>query len=206
MKKFQQTREVVNYGLKYIKGKTLDLGAGRAKYKDIIKRAASEYVASDKFGRDNIDVVCDLESTPFTDNYFETIVCTQVLEHLQNPWSAAREMGRILKPGGIALITAPFMTAYHEDPEDYFRYTPSGLETIFCKNNFETIEKGYYGRRFTVIAQFIEFIYFNPYKKRGKFSIKFVRLIYLLTNLLDRFVKNEIAYANVYLIAKKSKL
>ena len=43
IKKFKQTKEVVKYFLKYVNGKTLDIGAGSAKYRQIIKERASEY-------------------------------------------------------------------------------------------------------------------------------------------------------------------
>lgn len=205
LQKIKQTRDLIKYALKYVRGRTLDLGAGRAKYKDIITQVSKEYIASDKFSDDNIDVVCDIENTLFKDDYFDTIVCTEVLEHLPNPRGAVKEMQRILKSGGTAIIAVPFMTPFHEDPKDYFRYTTSGLETIFSSNDFATIEKGYYGKRFTVIAQFAEFIYFNPYReKKGVFSRRFMKLIYLLANFLDRFVKDEIVYAQCYIIAKKN--
>ena len=204
MKNIQQTRDLIKYALKYVGGRTLDLGAGKAKYKHIITQASCEYITSDKFAGENVDVVCDIERTAFDDDYFDTVICTQVLEHLPNPWAAIQEMERILKPGGIAIVTVPFIGAYHEDPKDYFRYSPVGLEVIFYANNFETVEKGYYGKRFTVLAQFIEFTYFNPYKKKkGKIARKFMKLVYSFGGFLDRFIKDEIVYTTTYIIARK---
>ena len=201
MNNFQQTREVIRYSSKYIKGKALDLGAGHAKYKSIISNFCDEYIALDIFPGKNIDVVHDILNTPFEDNSFDTIICTQVLEHIKEPWLVVEEIRRLLKPNGICILTAPFLQPYHQDPEDFFRYTKQGLASLFEK--FEIIENGSYGKTFVTIAEFIKFIYFDPYKKSSKIRAKALRGIQKITGLLDGFGKSNKIYSNSYVIAKK---
>jgi ubiquinone/menaquinone biosynthesis C-methylase UbiE len=49
----------------------------------------------------------DIESMPFADATFETVVCTEVLEHVPHPESALAEMRRVLRPGGLLLGSVP---------------------------------------------------------------------------------------------------
>lgn len=56
----------------------------------------------------NIDyLVCDILQPSFPDNSFDLIISVDMLEHVKRPEKAMEEMGRILKPGGIAVITFP---------------------------------------------------------------------------------------------------
>jgi len=199
MNKFQQTRQVIKYSSKYIKGRTLDLGAGRAKYKSIISQFCSEYITFDIVSGQEVDVVGDILSTPFENESFDTVICTMVFEHIPKPWLAAKEIKRILKKGGVAIISAPFIQSYHQDPGDYFRYTPEGLRSLF--DEFKIIKTDYYGEFFTTMAGFIKMHFFNPYK--GKNTGRVIRLIERIAGFLDKFVKSNITYIGTYVIAKK---
>lgn len=203
IKKFQITREVIQYLKKYIKGKTLDFGAGNAKYRDIIKSAADEYVAFDLMPGPNIDVVGDVLNSPFVDNEFDTIISTQVLEHVEKPWLMVREMRRILKPGGVCVLTAPFLVPFHADPHDYFRFTTEGVDSLLKNEGFEVLECDYYGSVFTVLSEFVHFSWFDPYKKLKKGAFRMMNFIQSMAGFLDKFVSNKKIYANVYIVAKK---
>ena len=126
-------------------GIVLDLGCGTAPYKEEILKIADEYIGVDwessLHDRSNVDVFADLCKTlPFDDNYTDTIVSFQVLEHLPEPALFLTECYRILKPGGRFLITVPFMWHVHEEPLDYFRYTRYGLEYLLKQSGFANIE------------------------------------------------------------------
>ncbi len=203
MKNFQQTKEVVRYSSKYIKGRTLDLGAGSGKYQNIIKVNAFEYVAFDMVPKENIDVVGNILNLPFENNSFDTIISTEVLEHVERPWTMIKEIQRVLKKGGICILTAPFLVPYHADPCDYFRYTKEGIKSLFKNESFEIIKCDSYGRMFLVLSEFIRFSWFDPYKKPKIASWKINNLIVGLANFLNKFSNNKIIYSNVYIIAKK---
>jgi len=201
--KFQTTREVVEYCQKYIKGKTLDFGAGNAKYRDIIKLAADKYVTFDLIPGPNIDVVGDVLNSPFADNEFDTVISTQVLEHIEKPWLMIKEIARILKRGGTCILTVPFLVPYHPDPQDNFRFTIEGLIDMFKTEGFELVESGTYGGLFTVLSEFVHFCFFDPYKKAKFGSTIVVSFIQKIANLLDKLITNEKIYANSYIVAKR---
>lgn len=203
MNNFQQTREVIRYSLKYILGKTLDLGAGSAKYRDIIKQKTSEYITFDMVEKEGVDVVGDVLDLSFEDGSFDTVISTQVLEHVERPWIMVREIQRVLKKGGICVLTAPFLVPYHADPNDYFRYTTKGMESLFKNENFEIIECDGYGKVFSVLSEFFHFSFFNPYEKPKIGSCRIIRFVEKIAKFLDKFSRNEIIYTNVYIVAKK---
>lgn len=203
-KNFQQTRDVVVYATqKYIHGRVLDFGAGSAKYKEIIKEKSDEYIAFDMITGSNIDVVGDVMHAPFNDKSFDTVVSTQVLEHVEKPWTVVEEMYRILKKNGICIATAPFMGPYHADPKDFFRYTVEGMKSLFQNSGFEIVESGSYGKLFTVLSEFIRFSIFNPYKKQKRGNWRIIKIVDKIGKLLNRLTKNSIIYSAVYMIAKK---
>lgn len=203
MSQFQQTREVIKYCAKYVKGKTLDFGAGTAKYKKIITPFSSHYLAFDVVAGPNIDVVGDVLASPFSDGEFETIICSQVLEHVKKPWLVAKEISRILKVGGTCIVTVPFLIPYHADPADFFRFTKEGLVSIFEDNSFKIVESGAYGGNFTVLADLFRFTYLNPYKKKSRFQERATRYLLKISKVLDKLFKGKIIYSNSFIVAKK---
>jgi len=62
---------------------------------------------------------------------FDVVYSNNVFEHLRKPWIAAENITNLLKPGGICITIVPFAQRYHEDPADYFRYTPAGIVSLF---------------------------------------------------------------------------
>jgi len=200
---FKNTREIITYAQKYIQGKTLDLGAGSGKYRNLIKERAQEYIAFDAKPGKNIDVVGDAMNLPFSNETFDTIVSTQVLEHVEKPWIVVKEISRVIKPGGICILTAPFLEPYHQDPGDFFRYSAQGIQSLFKNENFEVIECSTCGRLFSVISEFFRFLWFNPFQKTKKGAYMALRLMSNTANFFDKIVKNNIIYSDVYIIAKK---
>ena len=78
----------------------------------------------------DVDVLADAATLPFADAAFDCVIATEVLEHCADPAAVVREVARVLRPGGVALLTTPFMVGLHEMPHDYFRYTPSALRAL----------------------------------------------------------------------------
>jgi SAM-dependent methyltransferase len=198
-----KTRDVVNYSLKYISGKTLDLGCGTAKYKNAILKAAGSYISMDVVPGFNVDVVGDINKTPFPDEEFSTVISTQVLEHVPRPWLAAKEIFRILKPGGYAVITAPFMIGYHPDPNDNFRFTKDGLALIFEDAGFEITEKRFYGNLLGTVSEIIRFSFLNPYEKHSNFSIRLMCYLEKALLKMDNIIKPKSVFGNAFVIAHK---
>jgi SAM-dependent methyltransferase len=196
------TREILISKLNHVQGKTLDLGAGNAKYKKLITKNTSEYIAFDKFSGQNIDVVGDLIDLPFKENDFDTIVCTQVFEHVEKPWDVVPEIRRVLKSGGKCIITAPFMIPYHADPGDYFRFSTEGFESLF-RDGFDILEVGKYGSIYAVLSELLRFSFVNPYQKNSRFKMLIFKIISRFLMTLDNHTTCNSIYSNSYIIVSK---
>ncbi len=204
---YKNTRAAVHDLSKYINGNTVDFGAGSAKYKSIIIPHTTKYTTFDMVPGPSIDVVGDACNPPFPDNTFDTVISTQMLEHVERPWVVVHEIQRILKPGGICIITAPFITPYHADPYDFFRYTVQGMESLFTHEDCAIVESGRYGNTPTVLSEMIHFSHFSHYKKLSKtrqwWRDHFMNGLKRVSAFIDPYFKNDALYANVYVVARK---
>jgi len=122
----------------YIRGIVLDAGSGEIRrYKSFFK--FEKYITLDINSAVRPDIVGSVENIPLENKSVDSIVSTQVLEHIKDPQKAINEFYRILKPGGCCLITVPQSSELHEEPNDYFRFTRFGLEELFKKAGFKII-------------------------------------------------------------------
>lgn len=81
------------------------------------------------------DIIADIHNLPFDDSSKESIICMAVLEHVENPLLAMKELYRVLQPGGKLFIYVPFLFYYHAETgyyKDYWRFTKDTLE-MFAK-------------------------------------------------------------------------
>lgn len=129
----------------FAKGKLLDLGCGNAPlygtYKPLVKDAVLADWANTEHKNHLLDVECDItKKLPFKDNEFDTIILSDVLEHIPTPQSLILELKRILKPGGVVLMNTPFMYWVHEAPYDYYRYTEFMLRRFISEVDMELIK------------------------------------------------------------------
>jgi SAM-dependent methyltransferase len=188
---------------KYIQGKTLDLGAGMAKYKKIFAEHLTEYVTCDAFEAEHIDVVADAHNLPFSDAEFDTVICTMVLEHVEKPWIVAGQIERILKPGGHCIAAVPFLYPEHKDPEDYFRYTEAGLRSLFP--NCEKMECEGFGGWASVLDGMIYVSMYDHYReKHGFLRRNIYRVFRAICVFLNRILPSPVStYRSTYFVGQK---
>jgi ubiquinone/menaquinone biosynthesis C-methylase UbiE len=128
----------------YAKGKLLDIGCGEKPYAKMLKPYVAEHVGVDHEGtlhdKSNIDRFGSAYEIPAEDNEFDSVICTSVLEHLEEPDKAIAECNRVLKTGGVAIYATDLFWHLHEEPRDFYRYTKYGLRYLFEKNGFEVLE------------------------------------------------------------------
>ena len=141
---YQPEREVLKKAIfdlaPQLGGKVLDIGSGKAmRYKNYFSRA-TQYLRADLDALAEPDVVCSVTEMPFESNSFDSVVCTQVLGDIPEPELAAKEIMRVLKTGGMALITEGMVGSLHSEPRDYWRFTPHGMRYIFEKFGARVIE------------------------------------------------------------------
>ncbi|MEO0435987.1 MAG: class I SAM-dependent methyltransferase [Pseudomonadota bacterium] len=127
-------------------GDLLDVGCGRKPYAEMIAPFVASHVGIDYPGSPHeqsaINVYGRAERLPFREESFDTVLCTAVLEHLAEGRAAVDEAFRVLKPGGTAIYSVPFIWHLHEEPHDYYRYSKYGLDYVFKTAGFsvESIE------------------------------------------------------------------
>jgi SAM-dependent methyltransferase len=94
------------------------------------------------------------------------VLCTDVLEHLEEPALAISEACRVLRSGGYAIYTVPLFWHIHEEPRDFYRYTTYGLRYLFEKSGFEIIEiSALSGFSVTFTQEIVYFLY--RYRRGG---------------------------------------
>jgi len=118
-----------------VEGKIVNLGSGS-------QRIRKDVINLDVYPCREVDIVGDIYRLPFKDNEIDAVICDQVLEHLKNASRAIGEMRRVLKPGGLVYVAAPFIFGYHSSPDDYYRFTENGLEAIMEEQGFDKIKSG----------------------------------------------------------------
>jgi SAM-dependent methyltransferase len=126
---------------KYFKGRILDLGCGDQPYARLAGRGNLEYIGVDRSLEHSPlpDVCADSLKLPFRDSSFDTILSTQVIEHVSDPSEMMREISRVLKPCGHVIMTAPQAWPLHEEPRDFFRYTRYGLQILAQRHALEIV-------------------------------------------------------------------
>ena len=113
--------------------RVLDVGCGSKPYLPYFATAA-EYVGLDVAGNPDADLHGSVEELPLDDASFDVVLCLQVLEHVEDPAQAVRELHRVTKPGGRVLASTHGTQVYHPLPVDHWRWTHTGLERLFERN------------------------------------------------------------------------
>lgn len=112
----------------------LDAGCGEKPYAPLFAAHVVEYVGLDAAQRPGVDLVGPLEAIPAADESFDVVLCIQVLEHVDDPAQAVRELHRVTRRGGRVLASTHGAMVYHPNPSDPWRWTHEGLERLFAAN------------------------------------------------------------------------
>jgi SAM-dependent methyltransferase len=114
--------------------RVLDVGCGFKPYEPLFSPYATRYVGVDSGDHAAPDVVGPAEALPIEDGSFDVVVCSQVLEHVDDPAQVVRELFRVTAPGGRVLASTHGVHVYHPSPQDLWRWTHAGLERLFDDN------------------------------------------------------------------------
>ncbi len=172
---------------KYAKGKLLDLGCGSSPLYIIYKDYCDDITCVDwknsKHQTSYIDIEQNLnDPLLLKDNQYDTIILSDVLEHIRHPENLCREIHRILKPNGILLMNVPFYYNLHEKPFDYYRYTEFALNDIFKENGFDIINIDTLGG----IPEILTDLTTKTLKKVPYFSKFLIKPILLLNTIFSK--------------------
>jgi len=141
----------------YSEGLVVDLGAKNRMNKFLEqynnKEIKARYVSTDiQFG--DLDFVSNVQAVPLANESVDAVICNAVIEHVHEPWTLASEVYRILRPGGVAYVYAPFLYPYHAENTtdethdggyDCYRFTIDGLRYLFrpfAKMKISPVEYG----------------------------------------------------------------
>ena len=191
----KKLREIIP---RYVNGRLLDIGCGTKPYRVLLERYVNEYIGIDQESTDHdrsyIDIYCSAHNIAFENESFDCAFSTAVLEHLEEPELALRECHRILKHGGYAIYSVPFIWHLHEEPRDFYRFSKYGLKYLFEKVGFEIVElKALSGFWVTFGQLFVYYLYrFNRGPLRWFKIVPLLGIaIQLIAYILDKFDKAE---------------
>lgn len=91
-----------------------------------------EFIGTDFREGPGVDRVEDLRDLTFSDEEVGTALCLDTLEHCADPLTACREMHRVVRSGGLCVITSVMLIGIHAHPSDYWRFTPEGFKTLLA--------------------------------------------------------------------------
>jgi SAM-dependent methyltransferase len=142
---YRQMAAALEYAARrYATGRLVDIGCGTKPWLATFAPHVREHVGIDHqqtpHGLSQVDIVADAYDIPLDDASVDTVLLTEVLEHLEAPDRALAECRRILRPGGHLIATTPFSWPLHEEPRDFFRYSPFGLRHLSEEAGMEVTE------------------------------------------------------------------
>ena len=128
--------------------RVLDVGAGSCPYRNAFSHCryetqdftqlTPEQLRYGGYGR--IDYVCDASAIPVPDGSFDAVLCTEMLEHVPDPVAVVRELGRVLRPGGRLMLTAPLGSGIHQEPYHFVGgFTPFWYQRFLTEAGFQDI-------------------------------------------------------------------
>lgn len=156
----------------------------------------------------NVDIVADAHSLPYSDGVVDGIFCEAVLEHVKNQEQCVSEMKRVLKPGGVVHSFVPFLQAYHGYPHHYQNLTITGHEEIFKRHGMEIEEAGVaVGPAYTMCSLTASFFHFYLPKPLSIIMKSFWFVVGGMLRPLDKVLVNHkdahVLCSATYVVAKK---
>lgn len=195
----------------YAQGILLDIGCGVKPYRALTLQYVTWHLGLDHLEsfhpKSQIDIFATAYKTGLSDDSVDTILCTFVLEHLEQPQVAMDEFYRIIKPGGCVILSAPLYWHLHEQPRDFYRYTKFGFSFLLSEAKFEVLQiKPLAGFIVTFVQ---ELSYFLSYWQRGfgKYIIPLLQmLIQVFAYFLNRWDRShQFTWAYLVVARKPSK-
>lgn len=116
----------------------LDIGGRLQPYRPLLEGKVAKYLALDLQEIGLVTVVGSGDQIPFRDEMFDLVIATEVFPYIRHPDQAAAEIHRVLKPSGSALLSVAAIAPRFGD-EEYWRFLPRGLRTLFSRFSHATI-------------------------------------------------------------------
>jgi SAM-dependent methyltransferase len=139
-----------------VHGVMLDFGCGGRPYEKLFLPKLDRYIAADVAKAKATEL--DIELTPggpvpMDDETVDVVLSTQCLEHVPDVDFYLSECSRLLRPGGVLILTAPMQWRHHEVPHDYLRFTRYGLTNLLNRHRFQIKDLSPAGGVFSLLGQ-----------------------------------------------------
>jgi SAM-dependent methyltransferase len=191
----------------YARGRLLDIGCGTKPWGATFAPYVDEHIGVDHaetlHGLEQVEIVAGAYDIPLPDGSVDTILMTEVLEHLERPGDALAECARLLSDDGHLIATTPFSWPLHEEPRDFFRYSPHGLRHLAEEAGFEVVELAALSGIWATLA--LHFSYaLQRHRPRSMRAVDFVvKVAQRLGWELDRRDRQEVLSWNHLLVARR---
>ena len=137
---FQPLEQELGPVAQYLSGHLLNAGAGSRDVSSyLLANAVTKITNYDIASPNPGDVVGPLESMPFADRTFDSVLCNAVLEHVTDAEKSIRELARVVRPNGHVVVAVPFLQPFHACPADFRRYTADGLAALGVRAGLDVV-------------------------------------------------------------------
>ncbi len=195
-----------------LRGRLLDLGCGNSPYRALLT-CISDYIGYDLDITASKPMVAGAaDRLPFAAGSFDSVLCTQVLEHVPEPWRVLEEIARVLRPGGKLLLSAPQAWRLHEQPRDYYRYTRYGLDYLLRRAGLHPMTCRSQGGVWLHVGQSVSNTLWNPAHRRFSpawfisrtLAMSFGTLVNLAIPVFDRLFYDAEDTSNYVILAERA--
>ena len=221
-------RDQLREARQYASGLLLDIGCGGKPYEALFEDRITGYLGLDypptHLAVEEVayvpvaDIYGDGAHLPIRSGVVDTVLCTQALEHVPEPWVVMGEVARVLCPGGYLILTAPLEWGLHGEPYDFYRYTEYGLRHLAERSGL-TVDYirprgGFWALAGQLFSTHIYRKYCTPLARRGAnlayaiaslFVLPVCALSQLLGALLDRVCPDSHSTMGYIVVARKGR-
>jgi len=217
---WHQLSKSMKEALPYLSGNCIDVGAGTAPYQEIISTKVDKYIVADytdtrasMFALASSEFVeADVLNLPFENESADSVIFTQVLEHVSDPNLALDQITRVLKTDGILVISVPFIYQAHAQPHDYWRFSQHGIKKLLHDRNYEIKLfhfQGYLGTTlFSILNGFIWELSSKNKFVRNFILLPIILIIFGINNFLGLImdsIKLQAYSPNFFIVAQKKE-
>lgn len=183
---------------RHARGKLLDIGCGNKPFQKMLDANITQYIGCDivQSSGSKADVICLATQLPFRDASYDTVFVTQVIEHICDHQCLLRESFRVLRDGGLLILSGPMYWPLHEEPYDFFRFTEHGFRSLLENTGFQKIEIVSNGGKWALCGQVLVHTFENTRLGRD-FVVRAINRIFAYLDDTQPPGRNPMNYVTV---------